>query len=253
MLKLVTQPRSRRKREWWHVTPGRSGACSVPPPPAEGPADRGERGMSRIRWSAGAGCRSRASPSEPAARARKIPREPTAAAGVVGRACSGDASRTVSPRSPEPRKTTVVTAQSAGFLKSFRNPGASRRWDASHRRGSAAHGAAAALPSPSVRRARAAPTSALPQQARRRRRELSLRKPRMPPHPDRPTLRSSQPPAMPLAYRMRDGSVPKSVNGKTDARGRTVVGAGTGESRPRMQSAATVCAPMDRMPHHRRV
>ena len=39
MLKLVTQPRSRRKREWWHVTPGRSGACSVPPPPAEGPTD----------------------------------------------------------------------------------------------------------------------------------------------------------------------------------------------------------------------
>ena len=33
MLKLVTQPRSRRKREWWRATPGRSGACSVPPPP----------------------------------------------------------------------------------------------------------------------------------------------------------------------------------------------------------------------------
>ena len=31
------------------------------------------------------------------------------------------------------------------------------------------------------------------------------------------------------------------------------VGAGTGDSRPRMQSAATVCAPMDKMPHHRRV
>ena len=53
MLKLVTQPRSRRKREWWRATPGRSGACSVPPPPAEGPADRDERGMSRIRWSGG--------------------------------------------------------------------------------------------------------------------------------------------------------------------------------------------------------
>ena len=48
MLKLVTQPRSRRKREWWRATPGRSGACSVPPPPAEGPADRDERGVSRI-------------------------------------------------------------------------------------------------------------------------------------------------------------------------------------------------------------
>ncbi len=175
MLKLVTQPRSRRKREWWRATPGRSGAssCSLPPPPAEGPADRGERGMSRIRWSAGAGCRSRASPSEPAARARKIPREPTAAAGVVGRACSGDASRTVSPRSPEPRKTTVVTAQSAGFLKSFRNPGASRRWDASHRHGAAARGTAAALPNPSVRRSRAGPSTALPRQPTRRRRELS--------------------------------------------------------------------------------
>ena len=55
------------------------------------------------------------------------------------------------------------------------------------------------------------------------------------------------------AHRMRDGSVPTSINGRTEARGRTVVGAGTGESRPRMQSAATVCAPMDKMPHHRRV
>ena len=25
MLKLVTQPRSRRKRDWWRATPGRSG------------------------------------------------------------------------------------------------------------------------------------------------------------------------------------------------------------------------------------
>ena len=55
------------------------------------------------------------------------------------------------------------------------------------------------------------------------------------------------------AHRMRDGSVPMSINGKTEARGRAEVGAGTGDSRPRMQSAATVCAPMDRMPHHRLV
>ena len=55
------------------------------------------------------------------------------------------------------------------------------------------------------------------------------------------------------AHRMRDGSVPMSINGKTEARGRAEVGAGTGDSRPRMQSAATVCTPMDKMPHHRRV
>ena len=55
------------------------------------------------------------------------------------------------------------------------------------------------------------------------------------------------------AHRMRDGSVPMSINGRTEARGRAEVGAGTGDSRPRMQSAATVCAPMDKMPHHRRV
>ena len=44
------------------------------------------------------------------------------------------------------------------------------------------------------------------------------------------------------AHRMRDGSVPMSINGKTEARGRAEVGAGTGDSRPRMQSAATVFA-----------
>ena len=55
------------------------------------------------------------------------------------------------------------------------------------------------------------------------------------------------------AHRMRDGSVPMSINGRTEARGKAEVGAGTGDSRPRMQSAATVCAPMDKMPHHRRV
>ena len=33
MLKLVTRPRSRQKRNGWRATPGRSGGCSVPPPP----------------------------------------------------------------------------------------------------------------------------------------------------------------------------------------------------------------------------
>ena len=74
MLKLVTQPRSRRKREWWRATPGRSGACSVPPPPAEGPADRDERHV--------------ADPMERRGRL-SLPREPE----LAGRARSGDTTR----------------------------------------------------------------------------------------------------------------------------------------------------------------
>ena len=77
--------------------------------------------------------------------------------------------------------------------------------------------------------------------------------PTRPLHPNRPTLRTHRHPAKPFAYGMRDGSVPTSSNGRTEASGRTVVGAGIGESRPRMQSAATVCAPMERMLHQRRV
>ena len=59
--------------------------------------------------------------------------------------------------------------------------------------------AAAALPSPSARRARAVPSSALPRRRTRLRREHGRRRPRVPPHPDRPAPRSNQPPGKPLA------------------------------------------------------
>ena len=68
MLKLVTQPRSRRKRDWWRATPGRRGGCSVPPPPAGGFAERTGGCVPRVLWSAGAGWRSRASQNNRAGR-----------------------------------------------------------------------------------------------------------------------------------------------------------------------------------------
>ena len=80
-----------------------------------------------------------------------------------------------------------------------------------------------------------------------------MRSPRMPPHPKRPTLRQFRRPAVPLAYVTRDGSEPTSSNGRMEARGRAAVGVGTGESRPKIESAATVCSPTDRMLHHRLV
>ena len=75
MLELVTQPRSRRKREWWRATPGRNGACSVPPPPAEDP--RRSRRKRRV-----------ADPRERRGRLSQ-PREPE----LAGRARWGDTTR----------------------------------------------------------------------------------------------------------------------------------------------------------------
>ena len=40
MLKLATLPRSRRERDWWRATPGRSGKGAALPLPAESPAER---------------------------------------------------------------------------------------------------------------------------------------------------------------------------------------------------------------------
>ena len=85
------------------------------------------------------------------------------------------------------------------------------------------------------------------------RHDRGLQGPHVTPQPNRPTLRTHRHPAKQFTYCMRDGSVPTSSNGRTEASGGTVVGAGTGESRPRMQSAATVCASMERMLHQRRV
>ena len=42
MLKLATLPRSRRERDWWRATPGRSGKGAALPLPAESPAERTE-------------------------------------------------------------------------------------------------------------------------------------------------------------------------------------------------------------------
>ena len=118
MLKLATLPRSRRERDWWRATPGRSGKDAALPPPAEGPAERTEGCVTRGRRCAQAGCHGRASQGNPAAHARwkrhvspRRPRESASEPGHAGRACSGDATRTLgapdssrraarSPRSP---------------------------------------------------------------------------------------------------------------------------------------------------------
>ena len=70
MLKLATLPRSRRERDWWRATPGRSGKGAALPPPADGPAERTEGCVTRSRRCARAGCHDRASQGSPAARAR---------------------------------------------------------------------------------------------------------------------------------------------------------------------------------------
>ena len=214
MLKLVTQPRSRRKREWWRATPGCSGVCSLPPPPAEDPRrSRRKRRVADPRERRGR----LSQPREPKRAGRARSKDPTRAHGGRGsrrpsllwrrlenglaavtgtgwtsagtRACRfGDGwgvarVPTAAPWHPfgvarvptAARKTTVVTALIVDVC-----PGSTV--DA------ARPAAAAALPTPSVRRSRVAPSSALPRHARRRRRRLSLRRPRMPPHPDRPTL-----------------------------------------------------------------
>ena len=197
MLKLVTQPRSRRKREWWRATPGRSGnapRCHYPqkaPPSAPRYACRDVFRMQRF-WNA----------------ALQMPRVWNAAAslGSVSRDDPSVHARRPKPLAQDDPSRSSTTALGAAAA---RNAPRARTQLAEAAGGSTARTAGAAIqftPGPAAR-----------------------------------------------AHRMRDGSVPMSINGKTEARGRAEVGAGTGDSRPRMQSAATVCAPMDRMPHHRRV
>ena len=49
MLKLATLPRSRRERDWWRATPGRSGKGAALPLPAESPAERAAGCVTRAR------------------------------------------------------------------------------------------------------------------------------------------------------------------------------------------------------------
>ena len=74
MLKLATLPRSRRERDWWRATPGRSGKGAALPLPAESPAEHAARCVTRGRRCARANCRGPASQSDPAARASVAPR-----------------------------------------------------------------------------------------------------------------------------------------------------------------------------------
>ena len=76
MLKLATLPRSRRERDWWRATPGRSGKGAALPLPAESPAEHAARCVTRGRRCARANCRGPASQSDPAARASVAPRVP---------------------------------------------------------------------------------------------------------------------------------------------------------------------------------
>ena len=74
MLKLATLPRSRRERDWWRATPGRSGKGATLPLPAESPAERAAGCVTRGRRCARANCRGPASQGDPAARASVAPR-----------------------------------------------------------------------------------------------------------------------------------------------------------------------------------
>ena len=74
MLKVATLPRSRRERDWWRATPGRSGKGAALPLPAESPAEHAARCVTRGRRCARANCRGPASQSDPAARASVAPR-----------------------------------------------------------------------------------------------------------------------------------------------------------------------------------
>ena len=56
MLKLATQTRSRRERDWWRATPGRSGKGAALPLPAESPAEHAARCVTRGRRCARANC-----------------------------------------------------------------------------------------------------------------------------------------------------------------------------------------------------
>ena len=197
MLKLATLPRSRRERDWWRATPGRSGnapRCHYPqkaPPSAPRYACRDVFRMQRF-WNA----------------AFQMPRVWNAAASL-GSVTRDDLS--VHARRPKPLAQDDPSRSSTTAL------GAAAARNAPRARTQLAEAAGVST----ARTAGAAIQSAPGPAAR--------------------------------AHRMRDGSVPMSINGRTEARGRAEVGAGTGDSRPRMQSAATVCAPMDKMPHHRRV
>ena len=197
MLKLATLPRSRRERDWWRATPGRSGnapRCHYPqkaPPSAPRYACRDVFRMQRF-WNA----------------AFQMPRVWNAAASL-GSVTRDDPS--VHARRPKPLAQDDPSRSSTTALgvAAARNAPRARTQQAVAAGVSTARTAGAAIqstPGPAAR-----------------------------------------------AHRMRDGSVPMSISGRTEARGRAEVGAGTGDSRPRMQSAATVCAPMDKMPHHRRV
>ena len=197
MLKLATLPRSRRERDWWRATPGRSGnapRCHHPqkaPPSAPRYACRDVFRMQRFWnaafqmprvWNAAAvlGSVTRDNPSVHARRPKPLAQDDPSRSSTtaLGTAAARNAPRA---RTPLAEAAGVSTARTAGAAIQF-------------------------TPGPAAR-----------------------------------------------AHRMRDGSVPMSISGRTEARGRAEVGAGTGDSRPRMQSAATVCAPMDKMPHHRRV
>ena len=228
MLKLATQPRSRRERDGWRATPGRSGnapRCHYPqkaPPSAPRYACRDVFRMQRF-WNT----------------AFQMPRVWNEQSNLAGRRplCFNGA-RTE--RRTEQR--TAIQGHPLGGGGCFVFPGArTKQWPAA---------AAPNMPSPTAQSrtlSAAAARDAPP--ARTQLAEAAS------PATSRAAGAASlsTPGQAARAHRMRDGSVPTSINGRTEARGRTVVGAGTGESRPRMQSAATVCAPMDKMPHHRRV
>ena len=167
MLKLVTRPRSRQKRNGWHATPGRSGGCSVPPPSPNASPNAPEetcRGPSGAPEPAGA-----------AARARTI-------GPVGGRSVSPAQEQSGEPSSERRSRSTRWWSAAALFFPAQEQSDGPQR-----------------PPRTCPARRPEAGRSALPRHATRLRRGRSWRRPRGPRHPDRPAPRSCPPPGRPCA------------------------------------------------------